>query len=177
VCSDAADLALKNNKGFLKTKYSDARMEYAEYDAKAEERQWSVAAMFRALKAYARYEEALTPKQGSSCSQFAVYCYQAAAIHKHIGDLNIGAVKLKQIKMAGGFSKLSTSAMHGNQESTQLIEVVQQAEEILASKHVPSALMTLANSCLRSGHCSVQLNQTNSRLRKISGNLVPDNRV
>lgn len=171
--SQSASNALLNNKGFLKTKYSDDRMTYAEYDAPKEARVWSVDAMFRALKAFSRFEEALTPKKGSSCSQFAVYCYQAAAIKKYLGDLKIDGNQLQRIKMAGGFAKLKSSAQDGQQEALQLIELVEQAEKVFASKQIPSALMTHAK-VVHVGSLLEQLRQDNSGFTKV-GCLVPSN--
>ena len=169
--SQEADDALKNKGGFLKTKYSDDRMLDAE-DATPEQRQWSVAAMFRALKAYARFEEALTPKHGSSCSQFIVYCYQAGTLRKYFGDLDIEPQKLKQIKLAGGYSKLSARASGGDTEAKQLIEVVEQAEVVFRSKAVPAALMSHAKVTYV-GSLIEQLTANGSGFTKV-GCLVPN---
>lgn len=133
--SPAAASALETRGGRLKTPYSDDRMVYAEYDAKPHEREWSVAAMYRALRAYARFEEALTPKKGSSCSQFITYCYQAASIRRMVGELNIPPQTLQLLKQGGAFLKLS-NAQH-ERHSPNLIELADRASKVFAAKALP----------------------------------------
>jgi hypothetical protein len=134
--SPAMTEALQKNEGYLKTRYSHKRMEYAEYDATAAERQWSVLAMYRALKAYARYEAALTPKEGSSCSQFVVYCYQAASIRSLFGEMKIDSKSQDLLRQGGGSLKLKKRA----EESTDyknLMEQVEHAAEVFAKSALP----------------------------------------
>ena len=133
--SQAASDALTHRKGFLKTPYSDDRMVYAEYDAKTNEREWSVAAMYRALKAYARFEEALTPKKGSSCSQFITYCYQAASVKRLVGELDIPLQTQKLLKQGGGYLKLSNP--QSERYDKNLIELAEHASKVFQSKALP----------------------------------------
>jgi len=48
---------------------------------------WTVDSLFRAVKAIARHQDdsGLSPNHGTSCSQFVVYCYQAASLEHSLG--------------------------------------------------------------------------------------------
>jgi len=69
----------------LKTPYSDSRhMKPVAVPAASES--WSVASLFRVVKAIARKRDGmgLSPNHGVSCDQFVVYCYQAAALEAYL---------------------------------------------------------------------------------------------
>lgn len=69
----------------LRTPYSEHR--HMKPVAKAaNSHAWSVAALFRVIKAIARARDGmgLSPNHGVSCDQFIVYCYQAAALEANI---------------------------------------------------------------------------------------------
>lgn len=70
----------------LKTPYSHQRMTDALMLDPSPP--WSVDALFRVLKAIARANDGsgLSPTRGMSCSQFATYCYQAAALKIGMGS-------------------------------------------------------------------------------------------
>jgi len=52
-------------------------------------KQWNVMAAFRAVKAYVRTCQSLglSPRHGTSCDQFVMYCYQAASLECLRGDM------------------------------------------------------------------------------------------
>jgi hypothetical protein len=78
------------SKIVLKSPYSQQRMEDALYRVVYEkESPWSVDALFRVLKAIARANDGsgLSPTRGLGCTQFAAYCFQAAALKIRLGPV------------------------------------------------------------------------------------------
>ncbi|MET0348156.1 MAG: hypothetical protein ABW067_00080 [Rhizobacter sp.] len=75
-------------KTVLKSPYSHQRMAGA-FSKYGESTPWTVDSLFRAVKALARARDGagLSPNRGVSCSQFATYCFQAAALAVHLGDV------------------------------------------------------------------------------------------
>src|SRR5437868_12347172 len=72
----------------MRTPFSARRLGDATERRKAKGTGVSVETIFRVLKAIARTESSsLSPNHGVSCSQFVVYCYQAAALTMKIGDV------------------------------------------------------------------------------------------
>lgn len=73
----------------LRTPFSARRLGAAEKRRVEGGQAVSVETIFRVLKAIARGElqSSLSPNHGVSCSQFVVYCYQAASLSLKIGDV------------------------------------------------------------------------------------------
>jgi hypothetical protein len=69
----------------LKTPYSENR-HLKPVVVPAASESWSVASLFRVVKAIARKRDrmGLSPNHGVSCDQFVVYCYQAAALEAYL---------------------------------------------------------------------------------------------
>jgi hypothetical protein len=69
----------------LKTPYSEHRHYKPVVKPEASE-PWSVASLFRVVKAIARKRDkmGLSPNHGVSCDQFVIYCYQAAALESYL---------------------------------------------------------------------------------------------
>ncbi len=132
--SEAAKEAAAVRQGILKSPHGQGRR-FAAEDAKPDQRDWSVAAMYRALKAYARLELALAPKQGTGCAQFISYCYQAASVQRLVGDLPIAENALSLLKQGGGFIKLS-DPNHAKCNGS-LIDVAQRSAEVFRDKALP----------------------------------------
>lgn len=65
--------------------YSTRRLEVGQT---TETRQWDLMSAFRAVKAVVRAhtDQGLSPRHGTSCDQFVMYCYQAASVEKMLGD-------------------------------------------------------------------------------------------
>ncbi len=70
---------------------------------------WTVDTLFRAVKAIARHQDdsGLSPNHGTSCSQFVVYCYQAASLEHSVGSV-VAKELVNHLRNpeTGGFYKL-----------------------------------------------------------------------
>lgn len=68
-----------------KSPYSTKRLEIGQTTASC---QWDLMSAFRAVKAVVRAhtDQGLSPRHGTSCDQFVMYCYQAASVQKMLGD-------------------------------------------------------------------------------------------
>ena len=82
-----------------------------------------------------------------------------------MGDLNIGAQKLQQIKMAGGFSKLNTRAMASSRKRQQLMKWCGGPKIVWRRSAAAAALMTHAKVTYVKSLLE-QLNQTDSGFYK-----------
>jgi|GEM_PF-6508824 len=80
-----------------KSPYSSGRLEQGQ-QTPSERSQWSQVSAFRAIKAYVRAceNQGLSPRHGTSCDQFVMYCYQAASLRSMLGDqqLDQGVIEL-----------------------------------------------------------------------------------
>jgi hypothetical protein len=76
-----------DQQSVLRTPFSPRRLGAAEARRKTGGSAVTVETIFRVLKSIARTESqsTLSPNHGVSCSQFVVYCYQAAALSLQIG--------------------------------------------------------------------------------------------
>lgn len=87
--TDINDEGMKFQQRVLGTPFSTYRLGQASVRREATGQAVSVETIFRVLKAIARTEmgSKLSPNHGVSCSQFVVYCYQAAALSLKIGGV------------------------------------------------------------------------------------------
>ncbi len=139
--SEEAREALFRRKGKLKVPYGHMRLVHAENYATSDDRQWSVQALFRALKAYARHETILAPRKGSTCSQFMTYCYQAASIERHFGDLNFSEETLEQLRGSGKYGHyVALANTQGDPNAIDLIEQLEVGVQILSERLHPALL-------------------------------------
>ncbi|WP_433706166.1 hypothetical protein [Paraburkholderia sacchari] len=89
-----------------KSPYSSGRLETGQ---KSEAMTWDVKSAFRVVKAYVRTckSQGLSPRHGTSCDQFVMYCYQAASLSSILGPdclltqetIDLVAARPKQIKL------------------------------------------------------------------------------
>jgi hypothetical protein len=88
-----------------KSPYSTGRLATGQ---NSPQQSWSQLSAFRAVKACVRasLDQGLSPRHGTSCDQFVMYCYQAASVKMMLGggDLNASIIELiaanpKQIKL------------------------------------------------------------------------------
>ncbi|CAB3787318.1 hypothetical protein LMG28688_02441 [Paraburkholderia caffeinitolerans] len=89
-----------------KSPYSSGRLERGQNTPVG---QWDVMSAFRAVKAYVRSctLQGLSPRHGTSCDQFVMYCYQAASLSSILGPesplrqevIDLVAARPKQIKL------------------------------------------------------------------------------
>lgn len=91
--------------------YSSGRLELGQKTA-AEAQKWDQLMAFRVIKAYVRacQRQGLSPRYGTSCDQFVMYCYQAASLRSMLGDSQLDESIIKLVAKRSKEIKLYLSA-------------------------------------------------------------------
>lgn len=93
-----------------KSPYSAGRLERGQ-QTPAEGSKWSQASAFRAIKAYVRAceKQGLSPRHGTSCDQFVMYCYQAASVKSMVGSSLLDSDMIELVSKRSSDIKLYVS--------------------------------------------------------------------